>query len=135
MGTKWMDEGENDILNVYLGTRAKNSYLYLRLYTAPTSEPAENISLSNLTEVSGSGYTPIQLSPSSWVISGDLATYPQQTVEAQSPNSNWGNVYGYYIATSSDNSGKLVAINHFASPYNIQNPGDQIRITLYIRAL
>lgn len=134
MATMWMNEGETDVLEIYLGTRSKNASLYLRLYTAPTSAPAENATLGDLTEVSGSGYSPHELTQAGWNITNDLAVYTQQVFEAADPSPAWGNVYGYFIATTEDNTGRLIAVNHFDSPYNVQNPGDQIKVTPMIRA-
>jgi hypothetical protein len=43
---------------------------------------------------------------------------------------SWGNIYGYFIATSTDGTGKLLFVEQFTNgPYNIQQNGDEIKIT------
>ena len=124
--SKFVDEGENRVADILFGSQAVDTTLYLRLYTN-TTEPAEDAQLTDLTEVSGGGYAVKSLSRGSWTITNDEAEYAQQTFEATEA---WGNIYGYYIATSSDNSGKLLAVEHFTNgPYNVQSAGDQIKIT------
>jgi len=128
---KWCDEGENDILNVYFSTQAKRTSLWLGLYL-DDPEPAEAAALADLTEPSGNGYARVELLQENWTVADDLASYPQVTFTATGA---WGNVYGYFIATSQDNSGLLLAVEHFSDgPYNIQNNGDQIKVTPKVRA-
>ena len=129
---KLVDEGENRILNILLGATAVDATLYLGLYTN-TTEPAETANLAAITEPSGNGYARISLSRgANWTISGDLATYLEQTFTATGV---WGNVYGYFIATSSDGTGKLLFVEQFSNgPYNVQNNGDAIKVTPKIRA-
>ena len=127
---KWTDQGENDVLNIYLKNATQNSSLYLGLYKN-SEEPPEDVSLSDLSEPSGNGYGRIALAPADWSISGDLAQQPQKTFQAS--GGDWGNVYGYFIATSSDNSGKLIAVEHFQDgPYNVVN-GGSVKVTVKIK--
>lgn len=134
MAGKWCDEGENDVLRVYLkGDVSHRASLYLGLYTSPTSEPAEGATLADLTEPSGNGYSRIAMTDSDWSVSNDLATHAEKTFTATGP---WGNVYGYFICTvNSGTSGLLLAVEQFSNgPYNVQNNGDQVRVTAKIRA-
>jgi len=101
---KWCDEGENRVLNILFGSTAVDSNLYLGLFTN-TTEPAESANLAAISEPSGNGYERKTLARGSWTINADLASYAQQVFTA---TGNWGNVYGYFIATSSDGSGKLL---------------------------
>jgi len=124
--SKWVDDGEHRVADILFGDQPVDDTLYLRLYTNDT-EPAETAKLVDVTEVSGNGYSAKALSRGSWTISGEQATYAQQTFEASEA---WGNVYGYYVATSSGETGVLLAVEHFTNgPYNVQSAGDQIKIT------
>lgn len=114
---KWMDEGETRVLQILLGSQPVDGAYYLGLYKN-SAEPAESATLSDLTEVSGYGYTRKTLTRGSWTISGDQATFAEQTFLAQ--GGDWGNIYGYFICTAlTGTSGKLMAIEHFDAPYNI----------------
>jgi len=127
---KWCDEGENRVLNILFGSTAVDSNLYLGLFTN-TTEPAESANLAAISEPSGNGYERKTLARGSWTINADLASYAQQVFTA---TGNWGNVYGYFIATSSDGSGKLLGVELFANgPYNVANSGDEIKITPSVR--
>jgi len=127
---KWCDEGENRVLNILFGNTAVDSNLYLGLFTN-TTEPAESANLAAISEPSGNGYERKTLARGSWTINADLASYAQQVFTA---TGNWGNVYGYFIATSSDGSGKLLGVELFTNgPYNVANSGDEIKITPSVR--
>lgn len=128
---KLVDEGENRILNILFKATAVDDNLYLGLYTNET-EPAEAAALANITEPSENGYERKTLARGSWSITDDLASFAQQTFAATGA---WGNVYGYFIATSSDGSGKLLFVEQFTNgPYNVQNNGDEIKVTPKVRA-
>lgn len=121
MAGKWMDEGENWAADVLTNKQD----LYLGLYK-DSSEPAELSSLGDLTEVSGYGYARITLDKDSWTVTDDYATYGQQVFLAD--GGDWGNIYGYFIATSVDDSGKLLAIEHFSSAKYVED-GKGLKIT------
>lgn len=127
---KWVDEGENWVGRCLFGSDTAPATLYLGIYTN-TTEPAETANLAALTEPSGNGYARISLSKGSWSITNDLAEYAQQTFTATGA---WGNCYGYFLATSSDGTGKLLGVEQFSNgPYNVQNNGDQIKVTPRVR--
>lgn len=127
---KWVDEGEHNVLSIYLKNATQNSNLYLGLYKN-SSEPAEDAALTNLTEPSGSGYARIALAPADWSGAADEMAQPQKTFTAS--GGDWGNCYGYFIATSSDNSGKLLAVEQFSDgPYNVVN-GGSVKITAKLK--
>ena len=123
---KWVDEGELRVAQILFGAQAVDATLYLGLYTN-TTEPAETANLAALTEPSGNGYARIALSRGTWTVTGDYAQYAQQTFTAS--GGNWGNVYGYFIATSSDGTGKLLAVEQFTSAPFVVNNGDSIKVT------
>ena len=123
---KWVDEGENRVVDILFGTQAVDANTYLGLYTN-TTEPAETANLAAITEPSGGAYGRKTLARGSWTISGDYAQYAQQTFTAT--GGAWGNVYGYFIATSVDATGKLLCVEHFTNgPYNVQD-GGSVKIT------
>jgi hypothetical protein len=129
---KWCDEGETDVLRIAVKEDVSPvGTLYLGIYTN-NAEPAEAADLGDITEPAGNGYARKALTAANWTVSGDLASYAQQIFEATGA---WGNCYGYFLATSVDASGHLWAVENFSNgPYNIQNNGDQIKVTPKIRA-
>jgi hypothetical protein len=129
---KWCNDGENEVLNVFLKGTARPSF-YLGLYTAPSSEPAEDITLSGLTEPSGNGYARIQLLDADWTISADLATHTQKTFSCS--GGAWGNVYGWFLCNApSGTSGKVYAVGQFGDgPYNVPD-GGAVKVTVKITA-
>jgi hypothetical protein len=115
---KWVNEGENRVLDILVGSQAVDSALYLGLYT-DSSEPGETATLSTITEVNGAGYARKTLARGSWTIADDLATFAKQTFTASGV---WGQVTGYFIGTSSNNTGKLLAVESFAEgSFNMVN--------------
>lgn len=125
MGSKLCDEGEYRIADILFGSQAVDGTLYLGIYKDIT-EPGEDATIVSLTEVSGNGYARKTLTRGSWVITGDYAEYAEQTFLAS--GGDWGNTYGYFIATSSDDSGKLMAIEHFDAVKEI-NDSKGLKIT------
>ena len=123
------DQGENIALESIVNKTAPQN-LILRLYTSNTT-PGESDTEATYTEASGSGYSAITLTGSSWnAASGGSISYAQQTFTFTGA---LGNVYGYFLTQAS--SGKLVLAERFSDgPYNIANNGDQIKITPTITA-
>ncbi|WKZ15427.1 MAG: hypothetical protein QY317_16145 [Candidatus Jettenia caeni] len=123
MGGKFVDQGRNDAATKYV--KSEYSNLYLGLYKN-TTEPAQNATLASLTEESGSGYARIALASADWTVTANVAENLQKTF---TPTADWGNVYGYFIATSTDGSGLLLWVEHFSNgPYNLLN-GVPVKIT------
>jgi len=123
---KWVDQGENDVLQVYLTQAvAPHSTLYIGLYTNAT-EPDETATLADIVEPTGTSYARQAIANTDWTVSGSTAT---ATAKTFSPTGeDWGDVTGYLIATSADNTGILLAVEHFdvAKPLT---DGDQLTIT------
>lgn len=126
MAGKVVDEGEARVLEILLGTRNPDGALYLGLYKTPITEPDETAVLTDLVEPSGYGYSRKTLTRGQWTLNGNAAAYPMQTFLAS--GGDWGDVAGYFIATSLDNSGKLIALEHFASALQVLD-GKGIKIT------
>lgn len=124
------NQGEEIALAALLNKTAPQD-LTLRLFTNDYT-PVETTTEAAVTEASGNGYSAIALTAASWVITPGAPTeaaYPQQTFTFTGA---LGTVYGYYLTQNT--SGKLVYAERFASPPNIQNNGDQIKVTLKITA-
>lgn len=117
MPSKLCDEGEHRIADILLGTQPVDGALYLGLYN-DVSEPEEDATIASLSEITGSGYARKTLTRGAWVITGDCAEYAEQTLLA---SGDWGNVTGYFIATSTDDSGKLIAIEHFDTAREVED--------------
>ena len=127
--SKWTDAGENRVADILFDDQAVDATLYLGLYTAPTSEPAETAVDSDLTEPSGGAYARLPLTRGTWVVTASAAAYAQQTFTAT--GGAWGNVYGYFISTGSSGTsgGVLMAVENFSDgPYSIGD-GDSVAIT------
>ena len=128
---KLVDEGENRFLNILLGATAVDANLYMGLYTNG-SEPAETATLASLTEVTGSGYARKTLARGSWTIDADLASFAEQSFGPA--GASWGNVTGYFIATSSDNTGKLLFVESFSDGAYPIGSGSSLAITPKVTA-
>jgi hypothetical protein len=120
------NEGESKMLEYITGKAAQES-LVLCLYTN-NKTPAEADTLASYTEASGFGYANKTLTAASWsMVAGDptYASYPQETWTFTGA---LGNVYGYFIKSAT--SGKVLWAEQFTNgPYNVQNNGDQIKVT------
>ena len=127
---KLCDEGENRILNILFGSQAVDGTLYLGLYTDST-EPAETATIASLSEVSGSGYARKTLTRGSWSVVADAASYAAQTFTA---SGSWGTVYGYFICTSADDSGKLLFVENFTNGPYTMSTNDAVTVTPSVSA-
>lgn len=125
MGAKVVDEGEARIADILFGTQAVDGELYLGIYK-DSSEPAEDATIASLNEVSGFDYARKTLTRGSWSLTGGEAEYAEQTFLAS--GGGWGITYGYFIATSSDDSGKLIAVEQFSVGRDIED-GKGLKIT------
>ena len=126
---KLVDQGENLVLHLI----CDNKTLYLGLYLNDP-EPAENITLTGLTEPTGGAYVRKVLTAGAWNIVGDLAEYAQQVLTAS--GADWGNVYGYFITdVLSGTSGNIFGVEHFSNgPYNAAD-GSNVRVTSHLRGI
>jgi hypothetical protein len=120
------DEGEVKMLSLILdGATAEN--LTLKLYTN-NKTPAEADTPAAYTVASGFGYADKTLTNGSWTVTpGDpsVALYAQQTWTFTGA---LGDVYGYYVVGAV--SGVLYWAERFTTaPFDIQNNGDEIRVT------
>lgn len=117
---------EQIILENFLNKTAPED-LVLRLYTSDTT-PAESDTELTYTEVSGGGYSASMITANDWNVTAgnpSSADHPEITFTF---TGSAGNVYGYYVTQIS--SGSLMWAERFTNgPFNIQNNGDQIKVT------
>lgn len=120
------NQGEVVGLEALVNKTAPQS-LVLRLFTN-NATPVEADTEVGYTEALGSGYASVPLTAASWVTTAGAPSevaYPEVTFTFTGA---LGNVYGYYITQTT--SGKAIAAERFTgAPFNIQNNGDQIKIT------
>jgi hypothetical protein len=122
------NNGEGDMLAA-ITAKAAAENLVLRLFKSNTT-PAEGDTTASYTEADFTGYTPLTLTPASWVVSEGApsdATYPQVTF-ASTADQAAQSVYGYYLTRVT--SGRIAWAERFADgPYAIVNNTDQIKVT------
>lgn len=124
---KLMDEGEIRFGQILFESQPVDGNYYLGLYTAPTTEPEETLTMAGITEVTGGAYARKALVRGSWTRTNNVWEYAEQTFLAA--GADYGMVYGWFITTVvSGASGKLMALEHFNAPYNIVD-GKGIKIT------
>lgn len=91
--------------------------------------PSESDILGDYVEVSGGGYTLMELIPANWtIVAGDPSVATHTTIEWIFTGPLIDYPYGYYV-TGRD-TGELVWAESFNNgPYPVSNNGDKIRIT------
>lgn len=120
--------GKTKILNYLLGVSTVVETLELKLFSNNVVPDAATVASSLTSPTVANGYNTKTLTPSSWTISNGSAQYPQQTWTFTGAV---GNIYGYYIVTSTSND--LIAVERFTNaPYNVQSNGDVINVTVGI---
>lgn len=123
---KLVNEGEERIANVLFGSQSIDAVYYMGAYSNG-SEPGETATLTDLTEIGGNGYARKTLTRGAFSITDSIATYAEQTFTAS--GGDWGDVTGYFIANSADNSGQLMWVESFSGgAYNITD-GSSLKIT------
>jgi hypothetical protein len=130
MATKWCDEGETSVGNVYLKATTKPSY-YLALYK--TAEPAENGTVATLTEAQApgtNGYARIALADADWTEQATKGVFKNLQKTFTAAGGGWGAIIGYFITTASTGTaGLLVCEEPFSDgPYTV-NDGWSVKVT------
>lgn len=121
--------GEGRMLKAIVNHTAPEN-LVLKLYTSNTT-PAETDTAATYTEASGNGYSSVTLTGASWTITEGAPSYAQYAQQTFTFTGALGNVYGLFLIQTT--STILMWAERFTDgPYNIQNNGDQIKITPYI---
>jgi hypothetical protein len=126
------DEGENNILDVYYRGQNAPTTFYCRLYN---DTPLETDSLADLTgEPVGNGYAAqeIERSTVGWptlaLDAGDWQLTSKEVTFTASGGS-WGPVTHAVLATSSDNSGLLIAFVALSTSRTLQD-GETLKVTI-----
>lgn len=120
------DEAEVLIGTVLLQKDLTNRIADLELGLFTNTAPDETITHATITEPTGTGYARITLTDASWVPTGSVFAYAQQTFTA---GGNWtGTVKGYFVCTKGA-SKKLLAVElDPGGPYTM-NTGDTYKVT------
>jgi len=99
----------------------------IRLYTNDIT-PSDTDTITTYTEATGFGYAMIQLVPANWAIVAGNPSVASHTQVTFVFTGALGNVYGYMVTKRA--SGVLMWAERFNNgPYNIQNNGDEVKIT------
>lgn len=130
--SKWANEGETSVGNVYLKAAAGVAK-WLGLYENNT-EPAEEAVMTDITEQAvGLGYGRIQLLDADWTEQATKGEYLNLQKTFTAVGGGWGDQYGYFITTAqTGTAGKLLAVETFSDgPYTV-NDGWSVKVTCTI---
>jgi hypothetical protein len=124
------NEGEIELLKRMLNfTGSAVPNVVLRLYTNNIS-PAEGDVVASYTQSTGTGYTHIVLTGSSWTVNSPAGTttaeYAQQTFTYTGAEAN---IYGYYVTNTHPGTIVLWAERFTDGPYSIPAGGGSVKIT------
>lgn len=120
------DIGKVELLKYMLKVTASQNQI-LHLYSNDPTISDLTI-LSDLTEASGSGYSPINLTGTNWNVNqaNTTASYPEQTFAFTGAIS----IFGYYVTNT---NGDLLWCERFTNaPFALPSSGGQIAISLNI---
>jgi len=127
MGTfYWMNEGEIDVIDIYLRNQTQNANLYMGLFTAPIEGSFdETKEYEDLTEVSEEtdGYARQQLAPGDWVKTGSMAYQDYKQFDLGETVT----VLGYFIMDTESGTGKLLAVEYFDDAIEIED-GEYLKV-------
>lgn len=111
------DEGEQLILDIFYRAATAPTNLFLRL---ANSTPVETSTLASLTEVTGTGYAAISLGrnttdfPTLALVGGDYKV--SMLTKTFTAAGTWTTANYLYMATTSNNTGKLVSAIALGTP-------------------
>lgn len=129
------NEGEFFVLDVPFRNGTSYATFYIRLFN---DTPVDTDGLSDLiNEASGNGYAAQSLSRDNTdfpVLALDSGDYQLESLEQtfSASGGSWGPVTYAVLATSSDNSGKLIAYVALATSRTLQD-GDSLKVTFKIK--
>ncbi len=121
------DEGETLVANLVFKNADVDRGTDTELTLFTNVAPAETITEATLTEPTGTGFARINLTDASWSVTGDTASFAEQTFTGGA--GGWtGSVQGYAIVTKGTTP-RIVAIEvDAAGPFTI-NENDTYKIT------
>jgi hypothetical protein len=123
---------DETILKFIFGKISASETQTLRLFTN-NHNPSKNTTLSNLSESNQTGYNPINLNASDWVVvtAGGVTTalYPESTFTFTGS----AQVYGYYVTTNVGGNNYLLWVEKFTNaPFILPSNGGSISVNLNI---
>lgn len=120
------DAAEAVMFEAFLNKTAPQE-LDLQLYSSNTT-PAESDTEVTYTVTTGGGYADIQLTAANWTVTPGAPTTAAQPQQTFTFTGAAGNVYGYLVVQRI--SGLIMWAERFTNcPFNIQNNGDEIKVT------
>lgn len=115
----------------------KNTDLYIGLWSKTTTEPAVTTTLVELSTtyeivaVDNLYYSRQLISKNKWIIDPiEIVAYLNSPIKYAAINT-WANVTGYFIATTEDSSGKLLAVEKFTTEGYPINIFSEQHLTIY----
>lgn len=130
MAFTFVNDGERVALELLLNKTGSLANTVMGLYTNNQSI-SNAVVLGDLTEATGSGYSAITLTGSSWTITEGAPTsaaFPQQTFTFSGAI---GPIYGYFIKHGST----LIGLEAFsAGPYTYTSAGGTLKVTVNLTA-
>jgi hypothetical protein len=103
--------------------------LELGLFT--NASISETITAATLTEPSGGSYARKTLTDGSWTVSGDTASYAQQTFTATG-SAMTGSIYGYFIVTTGTTP-RIIAIESDPNGPHTLLETDEYKVTPVVK--
>lgn len=123
------NEGEELIAQVIFQRTHTDRPADLELGLFTDAAPGETISEATITEPTGGSYARITLTDATWNVTADTADYAQQTFTATGSDYGGATVQGYFIATKSGGTQRILVIEvDSGGPYDI-NQDDTYKIT------
>lgn len=114
-----INEGKQVILEYYLN----NKDLYLGLWSYSDNPIYKNtVKLDNIKyfELSNLGYSRQKISKGNWILDSPGARIFKSTIPAEfKALETWNTIYGYFLTTTEDNSGKLLSIIVLNGPLSL----------------
>lgn len=126
MALQITDAAKGLALSYLVGKDTTVEDLVLKLYSNDYTPDEDSLSTDFVEVTSGSGYSSQSLTGSSWIVNGKSVSYPTHT---WSFTGSIGNIYGYFVSTSTSNV-VLFSERFPNAPYNVANNGDSISVTL-----
>jgi hypothetical protein len=120
-------DGSVNLGGIYFKNLSQNTELYLGLIASDYTGDLDYITFAQISEPTAVTYARKTMLPANWVQSGELVVYPTQDFEVSLEA--LGTIYGVFIATSLDNSGKIVAAHLFDTPLDLLYYGDILELT------
>lgn len=124
------NEGENLLATVVNKRDFTDRIADLEMGLFTNSSPSETTVHGDLTEPSGTGYARKTLTDANWSVTGDTASYAEQTFTGGS--GGWtGAIHGYFICTKGASKKILfIEVNTALEPGGVtMNEGDTYKIT------